>query len=267
MIRDYVIEHYQEAGTARARCPVCNGSDTFTITKHGGALVYNCYRASCDKQLSSGVVFLELSLEERHKAFRERKQTETNAMDWTHPSYWIDGIGDESCRKYMEDKHMLGAYKAGLFRPMYDPAERRFIFPIKDDSGAIIGAAGRSLVGAMPKVLNYSRKYTKPFICGGSDKALLVEDCASAVSATRRGYTGVALMGTHLKKEYIPHLSKYSYIGIALDPDAYSKSFKIKSELDNYIKNVHIVRLNKDIKDMGDYEFNQQEGLCNIKAM
>lgn len=257
MIRDYIIENMPDSGTARIKCPICSGSNTFTITNHGGALVYNCYRASCDKQLSSGVVFLELSLEERRKVFKEgNKKAE---LQWTHPSYWIDGTGDETCRKYMEDKHMLGAYKKGLFRPMYDPAERRFIFPIKDDFGAIIGAIGRSMVGAMPKVLNYSKKYLKPFICGKYDKALLVEDCASAVSATRREYTGVALMGTHLKKEYIPHLSKYKQVGIALDADAYAKSFKMKRELDNYLKNVYIVRLPKDIKDMTDIEFNSTE--------
>lgn len=260
VIREYILSHgldLEEQATVRTRCPVCGGNDTFTISKHKDVLIHNCYKAACDRILSSGAVYLELDVETRRRLFLERREKNTHKTDtfleWTHPTYWIDGIGDESCRQYMVDKHMMDAYKQGLFRPMYDPAERRFVFPIKNQAGVIIGAVGRTLVGASPKVLNYSRTYTQPFVCGRGDKALLVEDCASAVSATRAGYTGVALLGTHLKSEFIPHLAKYSSIGIALDPDAYNKSFTMKKLLDSYIKNVYIVRLEKDIKDLQEF--------------
>ncbi len=254
-----------EGQTIRTRCIVCNGQDTFTITHHGGVIVHNCYRASCDKTLSSGAVFLDLSVEDRRKAFLVKREKEGatrgqgNILDWTHPSYWIDGIGDEQCRQYMVDKHMMLAYKEGLFRPMYDPAERRFIFPIKDNNGLIVGAVGRTLVGAKPKTLNYNRSYNRPFVCGSFDKAVVVEDCASAVSVTRLGVTGVALLGTHLREDFIPHLSPYKAVGIALDPDAFGKSFKIKRTLDNYLKNVYIIRLPKDVKDMTDDELNRED--------
>lgn len=252
-MREYVLQiasGLSEGGTERTRCPVCNGKDTFTVTNHGEVIIYNCYKAACDKSKSSGAVYKSLDVETRRKLFYEKKNRETSILEWTHPSYWIDGIGDETCRKYMEDKHMLQAYKDRLFRPFYDPAERRFVFPIRNDAGEVIGAVGRTLIGAQPKVLNYSRTYTQPFVCGVGKDALLVEDCASAVSATRGGYTGVALLGTHLRQEFIPHLAKYKSVGIALDPDAYNKSFKMKKTLDSYLKNVYIIRLSKDIKDM-----------------
>ncbi len=260
-MRDYVTSNAIElpdTGTIRLKCPVCNGKDTFTISKHGGALVHNCYKASCDKSVSSGIVFLDLDVETRRKLFYERKEgkpKQSNMLEFTHPSYWIDGIGDETCRQYMEKTHMMTAYKQGLFRPMYDPAERRFVFPIKNTQGEVIGAVGRTLIGATPKVLNYSRTYTQPFICGRGGSAILVEDCASAVAVARIEATGVALLGTHLREEFIPHLSKYSSVGIALDADAYSKSFKMKKLLDSYLKNVYILRLTKDIKDMSDAEW------------
>lgn len=255
-VRDYIISIASDlelGATLRTTCPICNGTDSFTISRRDEVLVHNCYKASCDKIQSSGVAYLDLSVEDRRRFFLERRakgDKQGDVLEWTHPSYWIDGIGDGACMEYMKRTHMADAYKQGLFRPMYDPAERRFVFPIKNSQGTIIGAVGRSLVGAYPKVLNYTKKYLQPFTCGISEHAVVVEDCASAVAVTRGHYTGVALLGTHMRIDFIPHLAKYTSVGIALDADAYKKSFKMKEMLDTYLKNVYIIRLNKDIKDM-----------------
>ena len=34
--------------TVRMDCPICNGNKTFTVTNSMGALLYNCYKASCN---------------------------------------------------------------------------------------------------------------------------------------------------------------------------------------------------------------------------
>ena len=36
-----------EGESLRTECPACNGSNTFTVTKSNGRLLWNCYRASC----------------------------------------------------------------------------------------------------------------------------------------------------------------------------------------------------------------------------
>ena len=76
---------------------------------------------------------------------------------------------------------------------------------------------------------------TYPFICGDSDTAILVEDCASAC-AVSGVYTGVALMGTSLPESYIPIIKKkFKKVIVALDRDATTKSFDISEKLKYYI--------------------------------
>jgi hypothetical protein len=273
-VREYVkglVPELLASPTVRTACPVCKGADTFTASLVDGAILYNCYRASCDRRESTGNLYLRLSLEDRARLFHAKQAVapsgDTEPEGWQVPPYWIDGIGGSDCLAYMEANHLMPAYKAGLFRPMYDPALRRFIFPLlaepADHSGAgiknnrinIIGAIGRSLIGESPKVLNYNSKIQQPFIVGNFKKCLVVEDCASAVAATREGYTGIALLGTNLKKEFIASISRWEWVGVALDPDAYGKSFRMKKILDSYCKHVVIVRLPDDIKNLSDDEF------------
>ena len=120
----------------------------------------------------------------------------------------------------------------------------------------VVGGVGRSLENAWPKTLNYNDNYTQPFTCGNGKIALLVEDCASAVAASRNlDVTGVALLGTNIRKDFITHLFKYSMVYIALDPDAYSKSFKLKGQLTPYLKDVRVLKLENDIKDLTDKQY------------
>jgi hypothetical protein len=74
----------------------------------------------------------------------------------------------------------------------YDPARDRIVFMIHNDEDKIIGGVGRALSSvALPKWYVYgSRNY--PFICGGGDTAVVVEDCASAC-AVSNDFAGVAL--------------------------------------------------------------------------
>lgn len=235
----------REGFTLRTSCDDCGGSDTLTITNTGEVYVYNCYRASCN---NSGAVPINLDFATRRENLFKRK--EARAEEWQVPGYFVDGIGNDLCLKYMESKHMMEAYKEGLFRPMYDPALRRFVFPIRDSQGKVKGAVGRALdTKAFPKVHNYNASYTQPFICGNYPDVVLVEDCASAVSVTRANISGLALLGTNIRKDFIPYIAKFNRVFIALDADAYSKSFKLKKELTAYVKNVSVIRIKEDIKD------------------
>jgi len=88
---------------------------------------------------------------------------------------------------------------------------------------------------------------TYPFICGDSDTAVLVEDCASAC-AVSEVYTGVALMGTSLPDSYIPVLKKkFKKVIVALDRDATTKSFDISNQL-RYYMDTEVKILEDDLK-------------------
>jgi hypothetical protein len=205
----------------------------------------------------SGAIPLNRDYKSRKESLEKRIQRMklNEAENWEVPSYWVDGIGNNACLEYMKDKHMMPAYEAGLFRPMYDPAERRFVFPIRDEWGKAVAAVGRALDPKVkPKALNYNKSYSTPFMCGKGEVGVLVEDCASAVAASRDPkVTGVALLGTTLRNDFILSLTKFKEVCIALDKDAYSKSFKIKRHLTTYLKNVTVLRLDADIKDSPEF--------------
>lgn len=269
-LKEFILANItlEDGRTFALDCPYCGGRGKFSATVADTMVLYNCYRASCVDyrgKPTRGALHLNLTPEARINALKTKKRGNQGSdelgctLPWVVPDYWIDGIGDAECAKYMKDKHMWEAFTEKRFRPLYDPALRRFIFPIKNSYGEIIGAIGKSLIGATPKTLNYNRAYLQPFVCGhGRKSVLLVEDCASAVAATRNPeMAGIALLGTHMREEFIPHLSPYKVVYIALDQDAYSKSIKLREQLMPYIKNVNIVRLTKDIKDMTDDEYKQ----------
>ena len=88
---------------------------------------------------------------------------------------------------------------------------------------------------------------TYPFICGNTDTAVLVEDCASAC-AVSEVHTGVALMGTSLPDSYIPVLKKkFKKVIVALDRDATTKAFDISNQL-RYYMDTEVKILEDDLK-------------------
>lgn len=254
-MRDYlysILSPFRDGHTRRVACPECGGRDTFTATVYGDAVIYNCYRAGCDAQ---GRYNVRLSTEEKLSYLKRKWEAEQEERPFECPDYWIDGVGNDLCVDYMRRTHMMEVYEKGGFRPMYDPAERRFVFPIKED-GKVVGGIGRSLIGGYPKTNNYNEHYTKPFTCGKGSIALLVEDCASAVAASRSpDVTGVALLGTNVRSDFILSMTNYKWVGIALDPDAYNKSLRLKTKLSPYLKDVRVLKLPNDVKDLSNISF------------
>lgn len=253
-MKTYILSHlnaHTEGSTYRGYCPSCGGQATFTATVKMDAIVFGCYRAGCDV---AGKVYLKLSVEDRLKRLKYRNE-HPELLEFVKPDYWIDGLGNDACLHYMQSTNMMSSYREERFRPMYDPAERRFVFPIKQD-GKVVGGIGRSLIGEWPKTTNYNETYKQPFTCGTGSVALLVEDCASAVAASRNpSVTGIALLGTNIRQDFIPYFSQYSWVGVALDPDAYSKSMRLKQKLSAYLKDIRILKLPNDIKDLDDQTY------------
>lgn len=239
-----LIELVPAGATRYFNCPYCGGRNkTLGITKEDGRVKWGCFRNSCTVR---GAKDDNVSLEEVKLRLINKSPT-----PWAVPDYFINGISNEKGVSMLQKYHCVDAYRNRWFKCAYDPKEDRLVIYITDESGKILGAVGRLLTPAKgkPKVLNYSAP--APFMTLNDSRHLIVvEDCFSAISATRFGYKGCALLGTILKREYIQYLVGYSSVTIALDADAKSKAIKIHQELREYIPYVNYIFLKKDIKDI-----------------
>lgn len=230
----------------RFDCPACGGHNTLSVKNDMGKLKYLCFKASCD--LRAGVAQGYVSSE----FVKGRLNTPRLASSrFVMPDYFIQGVGNAECSEILRKYHCLEAYEKGLFKIGYDPRQNRFVFFVQDGNGSIVGAVGRKLDPYGAKVINYEGSGTRPFICGTGSTLVLVEDCFSAASVTRKSdYSGMALLGTNLKKEYIEYMLEYQEVVVALDADAKTKAIKIKNDLTYFHPNVKLRFLEEDIKEM-----------------
>jgi len=162
------------------------------------------------------------------------------------PKSFISIFSTDKCTDYFKKNNCIESHIHGRTNFMYDVKQNRAVFIIKEKE-KIRGAVGRGLTSQVyPKWFMYGDK-SYPFICGDSDTAVLVEDCASACAVSET-HTGVALMGTSLPDSYIPVLKKkFKKIIVALDRDATTKAFDISNQLRYYIP-TEVKILEEDLK-------------------
>jgi len=176
----------------------------------------------------------------------ENKAKQEKEKPFVLPTSFISVLSEQKCYDYLKKNNCIQAKQKAKASFMYDVKQHRIVFLIKNKE-KILGAVGRALTSKVyPKWYMYGGK-TYPFICGDSDTAILVEDCASAC-AVSSVYTGVALMGTSLPDTYIPILKKkFKKVIVALDRDATTKSFDISGKLRYYV-NTEVKILEDDLK-------------------
>ena len=147
---------------------------------------------------------------------------------------------------YVKNNNCMNAMEKGLAKIMYDPKKDRVVFLIKEQN-EVISAIGRAITSEnYPKWFVYGTK-SNPFVCGKHNQAILVEDCASACAVSNI-ITGIALLGTSLPEEYIPHLKKYDRVFIAFDRDATVKALDLSSKLCYNVNNLQVIMLDEDLK-------------------
>jgi DNA primase len=252
---DILANSVQDGESRRFDCPFCGGNQSLSISKNGNKILYNCFRAICAKNGSVGYV---PSLD----ALKSRLNAPSKAEEkFFIPDYWVHGVSSEKTIKMLLKTNSYEAYKNGNFRVAYDPREDRLVYLVQDVQGSMVGAVGRTLSNAVPKTLNYPGSAPVPFnACGKScTKLVIVEDCASACAISEiPGVRGMALLGTYLRKDYIPFMARHLDVYIALDYDARKKALDMKQRLLYYCKKVNVIILDKDIKDM---TLNERENL------
>ena len=232
----------------RIDCPFCHHSQTLVIKREQSELKWYCFHASCS---AKGKHESEMSMQQVYETV-VTKNKENKVKEFTMPSSFMSILSEPKCYDYLKNNNCFKAKQKAKASFMYDVKQHRIVFLIKNKE-KILGAVGRALTSKVyPKWYMYGGK-AYPFICGDSDTAILVEDCASACAVSNI-YTGVALMGTSLPDSYIPILKeKFKKVIIALDRDATTKSFDISEKLKYYIP-TEVKILNEDLK-----YFNEQE--------
>ena len=247
-IQEYISQEYIPLGRSkRFDCPICNGTNTLSVTNFGDCIKYYCFHSDCTK---GGVIKAGLS----EHSFKQTEIPEIkNNADLGiehHEQYWRHDL-DIKELKYLQDNHCLEAYRAERADIRYDFKKNRVVFVVKEN-GVVVDAAGRAMGDELPKWYRYG-KSRLPFVCGDFDTAVLVEDCASAVSVS--GFaTGVAMMGTSLSEECTEKLSSYRKVIVAVDEDATDKAVNISHVLQWHMLHVQVRILPRDLKRLDETE-------------
>jgi len=236
-IRGYIETMAVPEGLSyRGNCPVCGHDNSFSVSNDHNILLYNCFYASCN---ISGKIQNGVSRPTENK----RQEIEFNLETAT----WVSIERSFKAMDYIKNNNIEYAYKHRFCNLQYDVKEDRCVFCIYRNS-TIVDAVGRSLTGRKPKWKRYASSKL-PFVTKNkSDTCVIVEDCASACAVTISSVCGVALMGTNLLKEHIPHVvGGFKLAIVALDKDASKKSLDIAKELSVHIQ-TRVKLLDKDIK-------------------
>jgi len=238
-----------EGETKRVDCPFCGGRKTFTISRHEGNRVWNCYRASCGVR---GGTSDEMSRDTIRRRLENGPTRRTVRNTIPIPQHLSDPRHHDRAMKYLKSMHSLYAFENGMIDIRYAPAEDRVLFFTNNGEGAV----GRSIRGDKPKWKAYG-DISGLLSAGLGDTAVVVEDAASACAVARSGaFTGCALLGTNLSPLQKHQLRAYSKVLIALDADATRKAVKMKSSLEGLIV-TKVVMLPTDIKYMSQAEMEE----------
>ena len=230
--------------TKRMNCPNCNGYKTFTVTNNAGAILWNCYKVTCNIKGKSRVRLTVDDIRNTNKVVQERK--------FVLPEYIIP----------MEENHLPKYfYDIDTSDILHDVKENRIVFPIRHD-GELVDAIGKA-EKRLPKWKRYG-KSNMPYVSWSSltQTCVLVEDCFSACVAQQYGVTGVAILGTSLTETHKQFLSnRMSRVIVALDPDALQRNLQIAKELRSYIIEVKVLRLTDDLKYRKTIDINKLQEL------
>ena len=232
--------------TKRGNCPKCHRQNTFTLSRTGNTIKWNCYSASCNY---SGVKNnTSMSLEDIKFNHQQKNKTKgkQNVIDVSRLAY------SNICSDFL-DKYCINNIDIPV---LYDPLERRVAFMIQH-KGENIDAIGRALdVWRKPKWKRYSdidTSITIPFDAPPKSNLIIVEDIISAWKAVTHldDTDAMPLLGTSLSTNNQNKIwDTYNSVTIALDKDATDKAINMSRRIFVGVDKCKVVALELDIKDM-----------------
>lgn len=249
IVNDIILK---ENDYKRFDCPFCAGKNTFTIANKEGDVLWNCYKAKCNargiKKGTASNESIRNRLNRIPNTFNKEQLKNSipeilsdinfhpEVLDWLK----INGCLEQALNKSVKIK--------------YSPLEKRILFFYEDDVGAI----GRTLIPTLKPKWKVYGDCSGLFVAGKGDLAVVVEDCASAISISRiKGVIGIALAGTSISSKQKHLLTTYNNIIICLDKDASYNAISLMDVLKPFT-NVTIELLEKDLKCLNVNELKEK---------
>lgn len=244
----------KDGDTRRVDCPFCGGRYTLTVSKKDGAVVWNCYKASCPAKGGKRVGYSLEAIKNRNTLQRISRKDTPERIRTPLPTVNSDPHHHDEVMEYLDDNNCIQAFEDGAIKLTYDPAKNRALFWMNDGTGAV----GRTLSpGVKPKWLSYGDT-SGVLSVGNSEIAVVVEDAASACSVYTTGvYTGVALLGTNVSPQQKRQLMGYKRIVICLDKDATTKAIRLAERLSGVVPTT-VRFLNEDLKYLSSTEIKER---------
>jgi hypothetical protein len=241
--------------THRGNCPFCGGRNTFTLTRSGEQLKWNCYRASCD---AGGYREGEDSLLGVRRRLDSLDLGASGGTLHPIPSPLTPIDSQPQILRWLDKVGSLEAYSEGLIPIRYSPTEDRIMFPVQDGLGYI----GRGRADVRPKWRKYGDT-SHLLTVGHGPTAVLVEDAPSACAVgVLPEYTGCALLGTRLDRQHILELRRFERVVVCLDPDAQSKSMAMVSTIGSTIP-ATMRLISDDLKNLPKHKIQEElNGIC-----
>lgn len=254
--RDYAASLcLSEGDTVRTDCPFCNGKNTYTCTKEGGTLKYNCFKLMCDVggRFDTDMTAAELATYFDRRIVEPKKDTESIVL----PEYVVKPRGE-----HILYHRFIRNWGIAIDDMLYDVKDERIVFPIYHE-GRMIDAIGRALGHKRdPKWYRYNGK-ASCYKIGKGGTLMIVEDVVSAIVAWQEipNVTVMAILGTSLMNEHMESIDGYNKVIVALDPDAAYKTLQYKREIEAWTGlPTTAYRLKDDIKYREEEDL---EGLSN----
>lgn len=232
-------------------CPFCGATHEakLSVTRKSDGLLYNCYRGTCSARGFIPSVAGAGPAAKKSK-FKPRKLwMNTTALPPEVVMFLQDSYG------FTEQEIETNGIK-------YAPEQERLVFPLYDVFGRPFGHSTKYIgenaaIKGTVKGLHYieeegtSLHYpVSPY--SGKDKIVAVEDVLSSIKVARH-CASVALLGTNISEEQARELAdNYKEIILALDNDAISKAFMLRSKYSLIFRNFSVRLLVKDPKEMED---------------
>lgn len=233
-------------GRYRSDCPVCARKNTFSVSDDGLQRLWFCFHADCNVSGRTGITLTKDFAKHALSRSQTKAFVPSTRNTYEMPDTFVSLSRNLDAELYVRSVHAYDAYLSGRADMRYDFKRNRVVFLVKDGN-KVVDAVGRSIDGRSPKWYRYGSD-GRPFICGGTDNVVIVEDCASACCISHH-VSGLALLGTNLLDSHIDVIKNYKRVFVALDKDATDKAVDMVKTLCKVVPTKLMV-LPRDLKNM-----------------
>lgn len=214
--------------TASVECPKCTGGNTgersMSLTRAANGAMFLCHRASCGFR---GFVGMDGGGTSRDMP-RKKK-----ARPYTGTAYALDDYEALKLASLYKGFSLNSFSVRMALATVCTNGAEVLVFPCYGFNGELLGHVTRTPDKAIKtyRATDNRDMYAvyRPTTKIDSGVLVIVEDCISAMCCASHGYTGIALLGTHLTPEVRDAIKAQAFTAVVarLDPDANSKALAI----------------------------------------